>query len=181
METPSSDCIWSPPWRTGPMARACKERGPKSLFRFFHNILKNPSKHFGQSAWRKDAEKYKRVTVTLLFNRDASRLQAWEIVDTKWIRPWANTIFFLSQYIVTPFFAYDYAYGYQILEVKWMQLILRKLGKFESIYLWGAHTCKPLNKYLMSSYYLKALCLLLGIQKTGSLCPQGTSNSVRCS
>ena len=62
-----------------------------------------------------------------------------------------------------------------------MQLILRKLGKFESIYLWGAHMCKPLNKYLVSSYYLKALCLLLGIQKTGSPCPQGTFNLVRCS
>lgn len=117
METPGSDCVWSPPPRTGPIARACREGGPKSLFRFFH-ILKNPSKHFGQSTWRKDAKKYKRVTVTLLSNRDASRLQAWEIVDAKWIRPWANTIFVLSQYIVTSFFAYDYAHGYEILEVK---------------------------------------------------------------
>ena len=95
VETPGSDCVWSPPPRTGRIARACGEGGPESLFRFFH-ILRNPSKHFGHSTWRKDAKKYKRVTVTLLSNREASRLQAWETVDTKWIRPWANTIFFFE-------------------------------------------------------------------------------------
>ena len=117
VETPGSDCVWSPPPRTGRIARACGEGGPESCSDFSTswetqaNILAN-----------QHGERMQRNTKgSLLLCCPTERLQGCKH-ERQWIQSGSDLepiqFFFLNQYIVTFFFAYDYAHGYEILEVK---------------------------------------------------------------